>query len=151
MPSPSDFRLEQGTVIDHLPVGGAAIALTLLGLPREGPVTVGMNVPSKRMGRKDVVRCERLELRKAEIDRLALLGPQVTVSIVKGGAVFKKMRLEVPERLVGVLRCPNPTCVTNHESIPSVFERESVDPLVLRCHYCERRASEPRAFAPPRG
>ena len=59
--------------------------------------------------------------------------------------------IEVPERLVGVLKCPNPTCVTNHESMASVFERESSDPLVLRCHYCERRASEPRAFAPPHG
>jgi aspartate carbamoyltransferase regulatory subunit len=148
VPSPADFRLQQGTVIDHLPVGTAASALSLLGLPRDGPVTVGMNVPSRRIGRKDIIRVEGLELRKAEIDRLALLGPQVTVSIVKDGAVFRKMQLEVPERLVGALRCENPTCVTNHESIPSVFERESSEPLVLRCHYCERRAPDPRLPTP---
>jgi aspartate carbamoyltransferase regulatory subunit len=150
MPSPNDFRLAQGTVIDHLPVGTAAAALAILGVPRDGPVTVGMNVPSRRIGRKDIIRVEGLELRKPEIDRLALLGPQVTVSLVKDGAVFKKMRLEVPERLVGVLRCENPTCVTNHEALPSVFERESSDPLVLRCHYCERRAPDPRVFSSAR-
>mgnify|MGYP001397197807 FL=1 len=53
MPSPHDFRLQDGTVIDHLPVGTAARALGILGLPREGPVTVGMNVPSRRLGFKD--------------------------------------------------------------------------------------------------
>ena len=146
MPSPNDFRLQQGTVVDHLPVGTAARALSLLGLPREGPVTVGMNVPSKRYANKDIIRVEGLELRKAELDRLALFGPHVTVSIVQSGAVSKKLRLEVPERLVGVLRCPNPTCVTNHEKIVSVFERESASPLRLRCHYCERRAGEPHQF-----
>ena len=146
MPSPNDFRLQQGTVVDHLPVGTAARALTLLGLPREGPVTVGMNVPSKRYENKDIIRVEGLELRKAELDRLALLGPHVTVSIVKGGAVTKKLRLEVPERLVGVLRCPNPPCVTNYERIVSVFERAEASPLRLRCHYCERRAGEPHQF-----
>ena len=146
MASPQDFQLRDGTVVDHLPVGSATKALAMLGLPREGPVTVGMNVPSKRMGFKDIIRVEGLELRKSEADRLALLGPSVTVSIVKKGAVARKQRLEVPERLVGVLRCANATCVTNHERTPSVFDRTSVSPLVLRCVYCERPAAEPFAF-----
>src|SRR5437868_4586690 len=103
MPSPQDFRLQDGTVIDHLPVGTATRALGILGLPREGPVTAGMNVPSKRYGRKDILRVEGLELRRSETDRLALLGAHVTVSIVKGGKVASKVLLEVPERLVGVI------------------------------------------------
>ena len=93
MVSPQDFRLRDGTVVDHLPVGSSTKALAMLGLPREGPVTVGMNVPSKRMGFKDIIRVEGLELRKSEADRLALLGPSVTVSIVKKGAVARKQRL----------------------------------------------------------
>lgn len=146
MPSPADFRLQDGTVIDHLPVGTAARALVILGLPREGPVTVGMNVPSARMGHKDIIRVEGLALRRSETDRLALLGPAVTVSIVKGGKVTSKQRLEVPERLVAVLRCGNPTCVTNHERIPPVLDRVSSDPLRLRCAYCERAAQEPYTY-----
>jgi aspartate carbamoyltransferase regulatory subunit len=146
MPSPNDFRLQRGTVVDHLPVGTAARALVLLGLPREGPLTVGMNVQSARFGRKDIIRVEGLELRKAELDRLALLGPHVTVSIVKDGRVTSKLRLEVPERLVGVIRCPNPTCVTNSERVVPVFARIAISPVRLRCAYCERVAAEPHAF-----
>jgi aspartate carbamoyltransferase regulatory subunit len=147
MGSPKDFQLSDGTVIDHLPAGAASRALAILGLPREGPVTVGMNVPSARHGRKDIIRVEGLELRTSETDRLALLGAHVTVSIVKAGRVASKQRLEVPERLVGVVRCANPTCITNHERMPTVFDRASASPLVLRCAYCERPAAEPHAFA----
>ena len=149
MTSPHDFRMQDGTVIDHLPVGTAARALVILGLPRDGPVTVGMNVPSRRMGRKDIIRVEGLALRKSETDRLALLGPRVSVSIVRGGAVSSKQRLEVPERLTGVLRCANPTCITNHERILAAFDRVSAageTPLRLRCAYCERLASEPYTY-----
>jgi aspartate carbamoyltransferase regulatory subunit len=101
-----------------------------------------MNVPSARYGRKDIIRVEGLELRRSETDRLALLGPHVTVAIVKGGKVAEKQRLEVPERLVGVLRCTNPTCITNHERIVPVFDRVSVSPLALKCAYCERFLAE---------
>jgi aspartate carbamoyltransferase regulatory subunit len=144
--SPNDFRLSDGTVVDHLPVGTAARALAILGLPREGPVTVGMNVPSARYGHKDIIRVEGLELRKSETDRLALLGPHVTVAIVKGGRVATKQRLEVPERLVGVIRCSNPTCITNSERIPPVFDRVGKAPMQLRCAYCERPSVEPPVF-----
>ena len=146
MGSPHDFLLSDGTVIDHLPVGTSSRALVILGLPREGPVTIGMNVPSKRHGRKDIIRVEGLELRKSETDRLALLGSHVTVSIVKGGKVSSKQLLEVPARLVGVLRCGNPTCITNTERMTPVFDRASESPLRLRCAYCERGAVEPHTF-----
>ena len=138
MSAPRDFGLTDGTVIDHLPVGTSARALDLLGLPRRGPVTVGMNVPSARMGRKDIIRVEAMELAQHELDRLALLGEQVTVSIVEGGEITKKLRLEVPERIVGILACRNATCITNQEPMPSVFHRQGDFPYRFRCAYCER-------------
>lgn len=140
MPAQPDdaFRLTDGTVVDHLPAGSATRALALLQLPREGPVTVGMNVPSKRHGRKDIVRVEGLVLRKRELDRLALLGRQVTVSIVRRGVVTEKQVLEVPARIEGILACPNPTCITRSESVPTVFHRQGEYPYRFRCHHCER-------------
>jgi aspartate carbamoyltransferase regulatory subunit len=135
---PKDFRLTDGTVIDHLPVGSALRALRILRLPREGPVTVGMNVGSERYDHKDIVRVEGLELSKEELDRLALLGPRITVSIVKGGEVREKRVLEVPLRVEGLLVCPNPTCVTNHEQVVTVFWRQGAYPYTFRCHHCER-------------
>ncbi len=141
MTRPNDFRLRDGTVIDHLPVGTAIRALELLRIPRGGPVTVGINVPSRRHGHKDIVRVEGLELAKHELDRLALLGRGVTVSIVKDGDVVAKRVLEVPLRLEGVFRCPNPTCITNHEPHASVFERVGDYPYRFKCIYCERVTS----------
>jgi aspartate carbamoyltransferase regulatory subunit len=135
---PKDFRLTDGTVIDHLPVGTAVRALEILRLPREGPVTVGLGVPSKRYGRKDIVRVEGLELSKDELDRLALIGRRLTVSIVKDGKISDKLILEVPLRVEGILRCQNPTCVTNHEMVPTAFARLGSYPYRFRCHHCER-------------
>jgi len=135
---PKDFRLHEGTVIDHLPVGTALRALRLLRLPREGPVTVGINVPSTRFGRKDIVRVERLELSKTELDRLALLGQKLTVSIVQDGRVTDKIVLEVPRTVEGILRCPNPTCITNGEEVVTIFHRVGTWPYRFRCHHCER-------------
>lgn len=132
------FKLRDGTVVDHLPAGTAARALGLLKLPREGPVTVGMNVPSTRHGKKDIVRVEGLVLKKAELDRLALLGRQITVSIVRGGMVTHKQVLEVPEQVEGILICPNPTCITRGESVSTVFHRQGDYPYRFRCHHCER-------------
>jgi aspartate carbamoyltransferase regulatory subunit len=138
VPIPNDFRVNDGTVVDHLPVGTAVRALALLELPREGPVTIGMNVPSTRHGRKDILRVEGLVLRKSQIDRLALLGRQVTVSIVKGGEVRQKQVLEVPQKVEGILTCPNPTCITRQEPVPTVFHRIGTYPFRFRCHHCER-------------
>lgn len=138
MTIPRDFRLVDGTVVDHLPVATAARALELLRLPREGPVTIGMNVPSSRHGKKDIIRVEGMVLEKRELDRLALLGEHVTVSIVEAGKVVNKIQLEVPTRLRGILNCSNPTCVTNNEPVVTVFERLGRYPFRFRCTYCER-------------
>ena len=143
MSRPRDFRLFDGTVIDHLPVGTAARALELLGLPREGPITVGINVPSPAHGRKDIVRVEGLILGKAELDRLSLLGPNITVSIVREGAVGDKIVLDVPERLIGILTCGNPTCITHDEEVQSVFLRVPGYPFRFKCAYCERISGLP--------
>ena len=138
MSRPKDFRLTDGTVIDHLPVGTAPRAVEILNLPREGPVTIGIGVPSRRYGRKDIVRVEGLVLSKPELDRLALLGRRLTVSIVKDGEVTGKVILEVPARVEGLLTCPNPTCVTNHERVTTAFVRLGHYPYRFRCHFCER-------------
>ena len=107
---------------------------------------VWMTAACSGFGLEDATRVEVRALRKGETDRLALLRENVTVAIVKGGKVASKQRLEVPERLVGVIRCQNPTCVTNHERVSPVFDRVSKAPLRLRCAYCERASADPYVF-----
>jgi aspartate carbamoyltransferase regulatory subunit len=95
-------------------------------------------VPSPTHGAKDIVRVEGLFLDKSELDRLSLLGPNITVSIVRDGQVGDKIVLDVPERLIAVITCANPTCITNDEDVQSVFRREPGSPIRFKCAYCER-------------
>ena len=141
MRGPKDFRLSDGTVIDHLPFGTAVRALQVLELPRGGPVTVGMNVPSPTFGRKDIIRVEGVELSKVELNRLALLGERITVSLVRDGQVAHKVVLETRLDVEGILQCPNPACITNQEEVVSVFHRIGDFPYRFRCHHCERPRS----------
>lgn len=129
-------KIEDGTVIDHVPGGQALNVLTILGIDANSgeTVSIGMNVPSEKLGRKDVVKVEGRELSQEEVDVLSLIAPEATINIVRDFEVVDKLRVEVPERVVGVLACPNANCITNeNEPVATAFEvlRDGV-----RCEYC---------------
>jgi len=132
-------KLRSGTVIDHLPAGSALRCLALVGIPSDGIVTIGLNLPSKRSRRKDILKMENRNLTAAEMARIALLGPKATVCFIEEYALVKKLRLELPTVIDNVVKCPNPSCITNHDPVAPRARVESADPLRLRCHYCERR------------
>lgn len=132
-------KLRNGTVIDHLPAGSALRCLSLLGIPSEGVVTIGLNLPSHSNRRKDILKMENRELTAAEMARIALLGPKATVVFIEDFAVTRKTRLELPTVIDNVVKCPNPSCITNHDPVAPRARVESSDPVRLRCHYCERR------------
>ena len=117
-------------------------SLQVLNLPRGGPVTVGMNVPSTSFGRKDIIRVEGVELSKGELDRLALLGQRVTVSLVRDGDVAHKVVLETPAPgRRASCTAPIRRASRTHEAVPTVFHRIGEFPYRFRCHYCERTRS----------
>ena len=129
-------KIKNGTVIDHIDGGQALNVLALLGIDgSEGEaVSVAMNVPSDRLGHKDVVKVENRELSQDELDVLALIAPEATINIIRDYEVVEKNRVERPDRVVGVLECPNRACITRTgEPVPSKF-------VVLdggvRCEYC---------------
>ena len=129
-------KIERGTVIDHVTAGQALNVLALLGIDGAGgeAVSVAMNVPSGRLGRKDVVKVERRELSQDELDVLSLIAPDATVNIIRDYEVAEKHVLERPERVVGVLDCPNSACITTtDEPVESHFE---VLDDGVRCAYC---------------
>jgi aspartate carbamoyltransferase regulatory subunit len=130
-------KIRDGTVIDHVTAGQALNVLAILGIDGTGgeEVSIGMNVPSGRMGRKDIVKVEGRELSQNEVDVLSLIAPDATINIVRDYDVVEKHRLERPERVTGVLECPTRDCITNaDEPIPTTFE---VLPDGVRCVYCE--------------
>lgn len=134
--------LRNGTVVDHLNPGMALKALEILGVPRSGAALLGIHLESGKMGRKDILKLENVELTATEMARLAIFGPQATVSLIRDYKVVRKVQVELPETIHGILRCPNPNCVTNFERIETKFEVENRSPIRMRCRYCERRILE---------
>ena len=132
--------IENGTVIDHIPAGRALTVLKILGITgKEGyRVAVVMNVESRRMGRKDIVKVEGRELEPEEVNKVALIAPTATINIIRDYVVVKKRRVELPETVVGLIKCPNPTCISRKkgEPVESKFKIVSREPLRLQCEYC---------------
>ena len=129
--------IKNGTVIDHITSGEALNVLKIIGITgtTTESVSVATNVSSGKIGRKDIVKIENRELRKEEMDRIALIAPRVSINIIRDYKVFAKRGVERPEFLLGVVRCPNPGCITNaHEPVSSRFE---VLPNGLHCMYCD--------------
>jgi aspartate carbamoyltransferase regulatory subunit len=130
-------KISSGTVIDHVRAGQALNVLAILGIDGSGgeEISIGMNVPSDTLARKDVVKVEGRELSQNELDVLSIIAPDATINIVRDYDVVEKNRVERPERVTGVLACPNRNCITTaDEPVESAFEvlRDGV-----RCEYCE--------------
>lgn len=135
-------RIKEGTVIDHIRAGEALRVLQILGITgKEGEiVSVAMNVPSSKIGKKDVLKVANRFLKIDETDKLALIAPQATVNIIKNYKVSEKRKVELPSVFKGILRCPNPTCVSNlsHEPITPTIDVVDKDTPFLKCRFCQR-------------
>jgi aspartate carbamoyltransferase regulatory subunit len=130
-------KIENGTVIDHITGGQALNVLAILGIDGTAGVVVsiGMNVPSERLGRKDVVKVEGRELSQSELDVLSLIAPEATINIIRDYDVVEKHVVHRPVRVTGVLQCPNHNCIsTEDEPVESKF---AVTDDGVRCEYCD--------------
>jgi aspartate carbamoyltransferase regulatory subunit len=130
-------KIQSGTVIDHITSGQALNVLAILGIDgTDGEVvSVGMNVPSDRLGTKDIVKVEGRELSQSELDVLSLIAPAATINIIREYDVVEKHRVDRPAEVTGILQCPNHNCVTTEdEPIDSQFE---VLDDGVRCVYCD--------------
>jgi len=129
-------------VIDHIPSGQAMRVLEMLGIGGASavPVSLVMNVPSKKMGSKDIIKVEDREVTQPELDRLALVAPDAHVSIIRAYSVAEKLTINLGEEVVNVVRCTFSNCITTNPREPLDHRLKVVnrDPLQLRCHYCGR-------------
>ena len=100
-------KIKDGTVIDHITGGHALDVAKILGLAerRASVITIAMNVPSKRLGHKDMVKIEGRFLASSEVDKIALLAPNATINIVKGYKVVEKQRVKLPDTIKGIVKC----------------------------------------------
>jgi len=134
-------RIKDGTVIDHIESGKALLVLRTLDITgKEGNViTVALNVPSSKHDKKDIIKVENKFLEKNETNKLALIAPHATINIIKEYRLVEKRKIQLPDSIIGVFKCPNLKCVTNSDEyikpVINVIDKEKV---VLRCRYCFR-------------
>jgi aspartate carbamoyltransferase regulatory subunit len=132
-------KIKNGTVIDHITGGHALDVIKILGITGrvDGVVTVAMNVPSKKLDVKDMVKIEGRELKSEEVDKIALLAPHATINIVRNYRVVEKQRVNLPAVIHDIVKCANPACISNSkEPVQPKFYVDNQDPLRMRCHYC---------------
>ncbi len=133
-------KIKRGTVIDHIPAGRSLDVLRILGITGKENIRVAvvMNVESKRLGKKDIVKIEDRILSWDEVNLISLIAPTATINIIEDYMVKEKRRVEIPMYIKGLIKCRNPTCISNlpREPIQTVFTLISKKPLKLRCEYC---------------
>jgi aspartate carbamoyltransferase regulatory subunit len=134
--------IRNGTVVDHIPAGHAlqVIQMLRINMTRTTPVSLVMNVPSDKLGRKDVLKVEDRELSQEELDRLALIAPTASIAIIRNHAVAEKLKVELADDLINIASCSFSNCITKNarEPLPQRLRVISRDPLEVRCYYCGR-------------
>lgn len=132
--------IQTGTTLDHLHAGTSIKILQILNITNH-PVTAAMYVSSRKMGKKDLIFIEEKFLTKEDIERVSLIAPTATVNGIRLGKVFDKKQLSMPEKVVDLIRCVNPNCITNHEPLKTKFSIIK-NPTRVKCFYCETTMNE---------
>ncbi|MCF0176498.1 MAG: aspartate carbamoyltransferase regulatory subunit [Bacteroidales bacterium] len=132
--------IKNGTVLDHIPADKVYRALELLGLTEiDNQITIGINLRSKGLGSKGIIKIADKFFDQDALNRLALIAPQCTVNIIRDYKVAEKHKIGMPEEIIGMEKCMNPKCVTNHQPIKTRFSVIQKDGHTgLLCHYCEK-------------
>ena len=133
--------IKNGIVIDHIEAGKGMEVYNFLDLSElECTVALIKNVPSKKTGKKDIIKIDAdIEL---DLEVLGYIAPEVTVNKIKDGKTVEKRRLELPETLKNVIKCKNPRCITSIEQgIEHTFKLVDKENKVYRCIYCESKAN----------
>ncbi len=129
--------VRNGIVIDHIPAGKSMDIYGLLNLKKlTCSVAVVQNAQSTKLGKKDIIKIDENIL--LDLDVLGFVDPNITVNIIQNGTLTKKMHLELPETLTGVVRCKNPRCITTVEQeIVHSFKLTDREKRQYRCVYCD--------------
>ena len=130
--------LENGTAIDHIPTEEVFKVVSLLELQKlSNRITIGNNLKSKKMGRKGIIKVSDKFFEEDEINRIALVAPNVNLNIIKEYEVVEKKKVTLPDEIIEIVKCNNPKCITNNEPMQTRFHVIDKENVELQCHYCE--------------
>lgn len=135
--------LENGTVIDHIPSDKVFAVVNLLGLQNlSTPITIGANLKSNKMERKGIIKISEKYFTKEEVSKLSVIAPNIVLNIIKNYEVAEKVVVSMPEEVTGIIKCYNPTCITNHDPMATIFKVVDKQNGTLRCYYCGKDISK---------
>ena len=135
--------LENGTAIDHIPPEQLFKVAHLIGLSTmNNRITFGNNLESKKMGRKGMIKIADKFFEEDEINRIALIAPNVILNIIRDYEVVEKKYIKLPDDLVGIVKCNNPKCISNNEPMPTHFYVIDKELGTIKCRYCERKINK---------
>lgn len=132
--------IQNGTVIDHIAEGQALRIIHLLDLlNKRRRITLGLNLSSKRLQFKDIIKIENHFLTSQEANEITILAKDATINVIKNFEVVEKITTRLPPSVGDVFDCPNPACITNSEMVETFFLIEEQGTNVfLVCKYCEK-------------
>ena len=135
-------QIKDGIVLDHITAGKAMQIYETLKLGKlDCSVAMIQNADSPKMGKKDIIKIGTLL--DIDLDVLGYIDPNITVNIIRDGKIDKRYHLWLPERIVGVIKCKNPRCITSVEvNAVHEFRLADKDKKIYRCIYCEHQASK---------
>ncbi len=134
--------INNGIVIDHIQAGKAMEIYNYLGLEDlDCSVAIIKNVRSKKSGKKDIIKIDNdIDV---DMDVLGYIDTNITANIIKDGIIIEKKHMELPERIVNIIKCNNPRCITSVErELDQVFNLTDKENKVYRCKYCEMQAKK---------
>ena len=134
--------IKEGVVLDHIQAGKSMEIYKYLGLGKmDCTVAIIKNARSSKMGRKDIIKIEG-PLDSLDLDVLGYIDHTITVNIIRDERIVEKRCLSLPDRLVNVIHCKNPRCITSVEQeLPHIFYLADEKTETYRCQYCEEKYS----------
>ncbi len=135
--------LESGTAIDHIPTNVVFKVVSILKIQKlDNRVTIGNNLNSSKMNKKGIIKISNKFFEEDEINRIALVAPNINLNIIKNYEVIEKKKVTLPEEIVEIVSCNNPKCITNNEPMSTRFHVIDKARVVLQCHYCELKMTK---------
>lgn len=134
--------IKEGVVLDHIQAGKSMEIYRYLGLGKmDCTVAIIKNAKSSKMGRKDIIKIEG-PLESLDLNILGYIDHNITVNIIRDDRIVEKRCLSIPDRLVNVIHCKNPRCITSTEQeLPHIFYLSDKENEIYRCQYCDEKHS----------
>ena len=135
-------QIKDGIVLDHITAGKGMTIYNILKLDElDCTEALIKNADSPKLGKKDIIKISTLL--DLDLDVLGYLDPEITVNVIRNSRVEERRKVGLPERVVGVIKCKNPRCITSVEQeIVHEFKLTDRNKKVYRCIYCEQAAKK---------